>query len=804
MSNIDGTPWFNPVKRYWEIGFNVLSIGNQQKNPNISDWEKWKTQRQKWREVAEMNWQYATGLAAIAGQVSSDLVCVDFDDQPDNRALVAMISKLRLSFFYDWQVQSGSGKGYHLWLRCQKLDLEGKGKIDSPGVYGGHVEIRYTGHIALLPPSLHKTGNLYKFIHGQPADLPALVSMSDLVSAYKEITIKNVPEEVKPAPKPAKSPKPTTLNTPPSAKDDYHPSRKKAFLEAAIRDEQDILNSAPKGDGNDTLYASAKSLGQYVKAGWLTYARFEAILLGSDAGKRRPEQEAIGTIRSGYNKANPTVTIPDEKVKREPTRNNGSGKSKALNPPNMGRGRDSGDSSDPSPVPTGDDPLLNLTDLGNAERLIQQQGQDLLYCQAWKSWLVWDGTRWKKDDSGEVERRAKLTVRAIPGEMEAVVSYKLKEEIAKHAIRSEAAQRIEAMIRLARFDSSVVVKPDEFDADAYLLNCQNGVIDLRTGQIMEHQRDHRHLKQAQAIHDPAATAPTWEAFLNKIMGGNPNLIGFIQRAVGYSLLGSAEKQVAFFLHGKGSNGKSTFLELLRFLLGDYALNTPTSTLMRKKDSSGINNDVARLMGARLVTAIETDENQHLSEATIKSLTGNDTITARYLYAENFDFKPVCKIWLACNHKPIITGTDIGIWRRIRLIPFTVTIPDSEKDPYLSLKLQAELSGILNWALEGCLQFLEQGLGEPAEVMEAGNKYRTEMDSIATFIEDCCIKHDSAVASANALYMAYQKYTTENGDFPVAPKKFGVQLADMGFVSHRGTNGTRIWRKIGLASDASDS
>lgn len=456
------------------------------------------------------------------------------------------------------------------------------------------------------------------------------------------------------------------------------------------------------------------------------------------------------------------------------------------------------------PETTVDKPPFNLTDLGNAERFIHYHGLNLLYCRAWKSWLVWEGTRWQVDDTGAAERLAKQTVRQIPFEADQVKNESAKKKIKKHAHRSESAARISSMMSLAKSDAAVVVKADEFDSDPMLLNCLNQVIDLGNGALLPHERDHRLMKQVNAEYDPKATCPTWLNFLDRIMDGNENLLSFLQRAVGYSLTGQTSEQVVFFLHGKGRNGKSTFLELLRYLLADYSLNTPTNTIMRRDGNSAVNNDVARLRGARLVTAIETEENQHLAESTLKSLTGGDAITARYLFSEFFEFKPEFKLWLACNHKPIINGTDMGIWRRIRMIPFTVTIPESEVDIHLSEKLKAEASGILNWVLAGCEMWQSQGLGMPEEITQANKAYQSEMDSLALFFEDCCILSPNAVSASADLYEAFQKWADQNGERPLTQRTFGGKLTERGFATQRGTGGKRLWAGIGIRSDASDT
>jgi putative DNA primase/helicase len=270
------------------------------------------------------------------------------------------------------------------------------------------------------------------------------------------------------------------------------------------------------------------------------------------------------------------------------------------------------------------------------------------------------------------------------------------------------------------------VIPEHLDQDPWLFNVENGTIDLKTGELRPHERGALITKLAPVQYDREAECPTWWKFLMRIFNGNLALIEFLQKAVGYALTGSTREQCLFFLHGLGANGKSTLLEIIHTLLGDYAHRTSSETFLIKK-SGGIPNDVAALRGARLVGAVEVESGRRLAEVLIKEMTGGDRISARFLHAEWFDFKPEFKIFLAANHKPVIRGTDHAIWRRIHLIPFNVQIPKPEQDRDLPEKLKAELPGILNWALEGCQMWQLYGLEPPAEVQAATQDYREEMD-----------------------------------------------------------------------------
>ena len=338
---------------------------------------------------------------------------------------------------------------------------------------------------------------------------------------------------------------------------------------------------------------------------------------------------------------------------------------------------------------------FNTTDLGNAERLVAQHGEDLRYCYPWAKWLVWDGKRWAVDAAGELERRAVETVRAIYAEAEAAPDSDERRRIAKHAMASESRARIEAMMALARSQPSVPVAPDDLDADPWILNVQNGTIDLRTGALRPHRHEDLITKVVPVEYDPDAHAPRFAQFLREIFDGDEDLISFVRRFAGYSLTGSTAERAFAILHGSGKNGKTTLVELLRDVLGNYAINTDTETILRKK-YTGVGNDVAALKGARFVSAAEVEQGRALAEAKVKNLTGTDTVTARFLFAEPFDFRPEFKLWLSTNNKPIIRGTDDAIWDRIRLIPFTRRFKGRDADTRLPEKLRAEMPGVLRW------------------------------------------------------------------------------------------------------------
>ncbi|GHU07062.1 hypothetical protein FACS1894151_00830 [Spirochaetia bacterium] len=285
-----------------------------------------------------------------------------------------------------------------------------------------------------------------------------------------------------------------------------------------------------------------------------------------------------------------------------------------------------------------------------------------------------------------------------------------------------------------------------------------------------------------------------------------DIISFVQTVAGWALTGDTSAQTMFMLYGSGANGKSTFLNTIMYLLGDYAIATPTETFMRKNGDQ-ITNDIARLRGTRFVTTTEAEQGRRLSEPLIKQITGNDRMTARFLYGEFFNFVPTFKIFIflllrpggsnfLTNHKPVIKGTDYGIWRRIKLIPFTTRIPEDKQDKHLEGKLRAEASGILNWLLEGTLRWRQEGLNVPAAILNATDEYRSEMDVIGNFLKECCVQREGATIRIRELFKAYQDWCEGNNEHACSERFLSLRLKEMGFEKGR-TAEARFWSGIAL-------
>lgn len=424
-------------------------------------------------------------------------------------------------------------------------------------------------------------------------------------------------------------------------------------------------------------------------------------------------------------------------------------------------------------------PGFALTDLGNAKRVVARHGLDLRFVHDFDQFLIWRGTHWATDRDAEVERWTKDTVRAVYDEARDEADDERRKRLTAWALASQSEARIRATQKLVRSEAGVPVAPEILDADPMLLGVANGVVDLSTGALREARRKDYITRTSPVAYDPQAEAPRWLAFLHQITAGDAQLVGYLQRAAGYCLTGRADEQCLFLLFGGGANGKSTFLSLMRALLGSYATVTNVQTWMTR-DRQGATNDIAALRGARVVVSSEVEDGARFAEVLVKLATGGDALSARFHYAEFFEFRPQFKLWIAANHKPVIRGDDWAIWRRIRLLPFTVTIPPEAQDRQLEAKLRAELPGILAWAVQGCLAWQRDGLPMPDAVRDATDDYRREMDHFGQFLSERCELARGKTARAGQVYASYRHWTETQGiDYPMSMPRVWSKLSERG-------------------------
>ncbi len=434
---------------------------------------------------------------------------------------------------------------------------------------------------------------------------------------------------------------------------------------------------------------------------------------------------------------------------------------------------------------------MQFTDITNRDYFLKAFGNKIRYCLMWNKFLIWNGTCWEIDKKGKVEEDCVDFVHHMYRGLRVITDLQLQKDFEKHLIKSESFRRIQALVGLLKMSKDIKVSDDELDTDNYLFNVNGITLNLKNGKGFPPEPTNLITKRSKFIYDKDAKCPTWDMFLLQIFNKDTDLIRFVQKAMGYSLSGDVREQCLFILWGTGANGKSTFLNVLQELFGDYACTTGTETFMKK--TSEQSNDLARLKGIRLVTTTEVEQGKALSESLIKQITGGDEITARFLYGEYFSFKPTFKIFMATNHKPKIRGADNGIWRRIKMIPFTVTIPAEQRDKTLTEKLIAENSGILNWLIQGYALWRKEGLNEPEAIRDANEEYRMDMDAVGTFVNDC-FDLDASMRwrlPNQMLYQTYIKWCNANNERVMSQKWLTMRMSEKGF-KRMVSNTGRIW------------
>ncbi len=456
-----------------------------------------------------------------------------------------------------------------------------------------------------------------------------------------------------------------------------------------------------------------------------------------------------------------------------------------------------------------------LTDTGNARRFARQHGHNLRYVATYGKWLVWDGQRWTLDETGQVMRWAKetamsfyadaarfneLAAAALAKAQAAALEddpaigetanaelkrlQKLAASHAKHALICQGRARLEAMVKLAESEPPIPARAGDFDQAPWLLNCTNGTLDLRTFKLHAHRRGDMLTQLCPTPYEPGAQCPTWLAHLERIFDGDAELTSYFHRYAGYCLTGDVSEQTLLIPHGSGANGKSVTVRAVLDVMGpDYAGQAAPDLLVMSRDRHPT--ELADLRGKRLIASIEVDDGRRMAEGLVKQLTGGDFVKARRMREDFFQFEPTAKLFLVTNHKPEVRGTDHAIWRRIRLLPFEVTIPAKERDKKLQAKLQAEAAGILAWLVRGCLAWQREGLEPPQKVMAATQEYQAENDTIGAFLEECTAKHEGARVKANTLFQAYEAWCDQWGEKArLNGKRFGQAIAERGFVKER--------------------
>jgi putative DNA primase/helicase len=444
------------------------------------------------------------------------------------------------------------------------------------------------------------------------------------------------------------------------------------------------------------------------------------------------------------------------------------------------------------------------TDYGNAQRLNRDHGSEVRYCFATGQWLIFNGYRWCPDENGEIMRRAKQTAASIYSEAANAEDDNERKALGDWAKSSQSVTRLRAMIELAKSEPGIPVSVDQLDADPWLINTLSGTLNLHTGELRKHDPADLITKLAPVEYDPQATCPAYEAFLDRIFQGNTWLIEYVERLLAFSLTGDIRHHILPIAYGEGANGKSTLFDVAQHIAGDYSCPAPES-LLTTRSGDEHPTELARLAGKRLVVASETDESKKLRIGLVKKLTGDEHLSGRYMRQDYFTFQRTHKTFLMTNNKPRISEDSSAIWRRVKLIPFTVSIPRDEQDPDLPHKLKAEAPGILARLVQAAQRWIDDNydLCEPGEVSQATEEYRADENPLADFIEQRCTMVPGANVTRPELWEAYSRWASDQGErHPLGRRSLFDRIRKLEGVeegyARSGGKMQRVFKGIGLA------
>ena len=699
-------------------------------------------------------WAAAGNVGVRTGRVSG-VVVVDEDSVKDGD-LAPLWRELGIPEPFTPTVRTGSG-GRHLYFAAPATPLG-----NSAGKLAPHVDVRGDGGQVVFVGSVHPdTGKLYRWAPGlSPDDVPLAELPAALLAKLTEKKNGARPVVATRAPAPGGS----------------------AYGRAALERELAVLASTPDGQRNVMLNRCGFNLSQLVGGGELPEDEVVSALASVAAGTGLEEKAIRATIRSALRAGLATPRSAPPKTSGRPA------SSRSASTPTAEP------ESAPAVEPGEHDSDVHDTELGLAERLRIEHGQDIRFCSPWNSWLVWDGRRWVRDREGRVVELVKGTVRNLYREAAAEADPEERKRRTRAAIRCESEKAIRGAIGLAR--SSVPVLPDALDNDAWLVNTTSGLVDLRDGSVRPATRKDYITKLCPAQYDPAIASPLFERFLLRIFDRDLETIFAVQRAIGYAATGTCREHVLNMFIGGGRNGKSTLTTAVLNTLGDDYATQIAPDLLFHKEGLVHPTGLADLYGKRFAVTHELDAGKRLAEGTVKSLTGGDPVKGRRMREDFWQFPPTHTFFLAANTRPVILGSDDGIWARVRLFPFRVQIPPAERDTALGEKLRSETTGILTWIVRGAREWCENGLQESKAIREATAEYRSDSDVVGEFIASCCTVSSDSKTATTDLYEAFSGWYREAiGGDPMAKRTFGRRLIDAGFRPDR-TRKTRSW--IGLS------
>lgn len=742
----------------------IKNDSNSGKNPAIKEIISFQSRRATDEEI-ESWFQEEKNLAIYCGKISGNRCVLDFDGENWDFQL-EMFIKVFPEFENTLWVVTGSGR-CHLHFICPDLpeDVTKKVRTFPPEGSKNAIELRCNGHLTMMPPSNHWSGGCYKYEND--GNTPITISGERLHEIVKWL------DEGKDK---ACFSEPCTNEKDFSEIDSLLTDEDRELLaESYVTYFSKKVNEDANGR-NDMCY----QLGRELHNLGLSLEQAEPFLkLYHDAIPYEIMKEGVldkfkydsakATLKSAYN--NPR-SLPwrikwilrkdDDKWSRR-TYVSSENETKLLN--------------------------FNLTEAGNAESFKMIHGGEFCFIKEEKEWFKFDGVKWEEAEE-EVRRlfvdlmRQKRIIanKTLEGNKDAITSH------TKWGLSSELDSRVNHSLHMAQ--SYMTIKRDMFDVNQFLFGCANGVVDLYSGNFREARARDYLLKSTRVPYDPKAECPRWLQFLEEIFEGKKSLIQFIQKAVGYSMTGSCIERAFFILYGTGSNGKSVFLNTLFQLFGDYGQAVPMSAFKDTEQPGSTVPEIVRLKGIRFGKSVEIKEQTRLNVERVKSMTGDDVISGRTLYEKNLvEFNATFKLWLAVNHLPIITDTTNSIWDRMKSIPFNArftTVEDVKegdkiKDLNLGTKLRSELSGILKWAIEGCLLWQKENLGDPCEVKDLRNHYREEQDIVGRFLEEKVEKVKGEQAPIGPMYSAFIQWAMNAGEMArISQKDFVKRILEKGY------------------------
>jgi len=748
------------ARKYVKDGYSIIPIKKGEKRPSIN-WDIYQNRLPLENELCDWFENTTNQIGIVTGCVSGGLFILDFDGENWLESCTEFLTRFG-EFVDSLIVQAGSGKP-HVYGICPDMpkDLTRKVKkyFDAEGKIIGEVEVRANNHQSLCPPSLHPSGGQYGFVN----DIKSPVSIS--LEKLNEILVwMNEGQKVN------STPDTQSNDMPPEV--ELTPTQRRSLAKFYVsRLAGQCRRGANRNDKGYELARSLNDIGMPVEEAEEFMKRFQALVprvkLKDGIDDRYTIEEAIASLGSAYKNPRGKPRIPYGFFKIDPE---------------TGKYLEEGEVTEPTI-----ELLLSypLTEAGNAQSFVALCDDQFCFIEEMKRWYRWDGVRW--DEELDEAKMKMLEVMRTRGKYVASIEDEEFRKAFKNWCKSsESNYRLEASLDIA---SSMLVKRfSDFNTDPYLLACRNGVVDLKTGKFREAIAEDWLLKTNWVEYNHDVQCLRWLRFLDEIFKGNQKVIDYIQRVVGYTLTGEIGEQCLFMLYGSGANGKSVFLNTLSQLMGEYGQSTPSSTLKDMGSFGNASPEIARLVNVRFVKSVEMKEQSRFNVERIKYLTGGDRIVARGLYKEFIEFEPTHKIWLAVNHKPIIDEDSEAIWRRIHLIPFNIHFIEPEKahkgdlvqDRGLPKVLKEELSGILNWAIQGSLTWQHGGLQPPEEVQMATETYRKESDVVGRFLEQETVREEGEEVRAKDLYEAYKSGCESEGERHLNQTNFGRRLTERGY------------------------